>query len=323
MCIRDRGKAGISIVRVSGHEASKSCKRIAGFLPKLGQPILSRLKDSKGELIDRGLVLYFEKGSSFTGETTIEYHVHGSSAVIDKLLSELSSQPRHREANPGEFTRRALENGNLDISQIEGLSDLISSETEAQRKQAIKLFEGAIGKKVSQWRASLIKAGSLIEATIDFSEEEIPSGLNVSVITILEEVIVDLEKEIEGSKVSERVRLGFEVAILGAPNVGKSTFINALAGREAAITSEYAGTTRDVIEVRMDLNGLPVTFLDTAGLRDTQDEIERIGIKKAKSRASAADLRILLTDSEVKQRNIKDLDIDTVSYTHLTLPTKA
>ena len=126
----------------------------------------------------------------------------------------------------------------------------------------------------------------------------------------MEEVIVDLEKEIEGSKVSERVRLGFEVAILGAPNVGKSTFINALAGREAAITSEYAGTTRDVIEVRMDLNGLPVTFLDTAGLRDTQDEIERIGIKKAKSRASAADLRILLTDSEVKQRNIKDLDID-------------
>ena len=304
------GKAGVAIIRVSGNKACDSCKRIAGFIPRVGRPILSDLNDKNGEKIDKGLVLYFPKGASFTGESTVEYHTHGSAAVIKKVLQELGLQADHREALPGEFTRRALENGNLDVSQIEGLSDLINAETEAQRKQAFRVFDGAIGKKVSEWRTSLIKAGSLLEAGIDFSEEEIPANIYLEVEVLLKGIVEDLEKEIEGSKFSERIRSGFEVAILGAPNVGKSTLINAIAGREAAITSEYAGTTRDVIEVRMDLNGLPVTFLDTAGIRDTYNKVELIGIERAMTRAQNADIRVLLAESSVDHIPISNKDID-------------
>ena len=314
------GKAGVAIIRVSGSKACDSCKRIAGFIPRVGRPILSDLNDKNGEKIDKGLVLYFPKGASFTGESTVEYHTHGSAAVIKKVLQELGLQADHREALPGEFTRRALENGNLDVSQIEGLSDLINAETEAQRKQAFRVFDGAIGKKVGEWRTSLIKAGSLLEAGIDFSEEEIPANIYLEVEVLLKGVVEDLEKEIEGSKFSERIRSGFEIAILGAPNVGKSTLINAIAGREAAITSEYAGTTRDVIEVRMDLNGLPVTFLDTAGIRDTYNKVELIGIERAMTRAQNADIRVLLAESSVDHIPIsnKDIDIQLSSKADLT-----
>ena len=309
------GKAGISVIRVSGRAAADSCKKIAGFKPCKGQPVLRRLKDQNGELIDRALILFFEAGASFTGETVVEYHLHGSVAVISKLLGELNLQANHREAMPGEFTRRALENNRLDITQIEGLADLINSETEAQRKQAVRVFDGSIGRKVKEWRASLIEAGSLIEVTIDFSEEDIPPGLLGRVSELVTKIIMELEKEIDSTKLSERVRSGFEVAIIGAPNVGKSTLINALAGREAAITSKIAGTTRDVIEVRMDLNGLPVTFLDTAGLRETKNEVEILGIKRARDRAETADLRIFLTEEKpLKEFIIKqELDIEIAS----------
>ena len=309
------GKAGISVIRVSGKAAADSCKKIAGFKPCIGQPALRRLKDQNGELIDRALILFFEAGASFTGETVVEYHLHGSIAVISKLLGELNLQTNHREAMPGEFTRRALENNRLDITQIEGLADLINSETEAQRKQAVRVFDGSIGRKVKEWRASLIEAGSLIEVTIDFSEEDIPLGLLKRVSELVTKIIMELEKEIESTKLSERVRSGFEVAIIGAPNVGKSTLINALAGREAAITSKIAGTTRDVIEVRMDLNGLPVTFLDTAGLRETKNEVEILGIKRARDRAETADLRIFLTEEKpLKEFIVKqELDIEIAS----------
>lgn len=309
------GKAGISVIRVSGKAAADSCKKIAGLKPCIGQPALRRLKDQNGELIDRALILFFEAGASFTGETVVEYHLHGSIAVISKLLGELNLQTNHREAMPGEFTRRALENNRLDITQIEGLADLINSETEAQRKQAVRVFDGSIGRKVKEWRASLIEAGSLIEVTIDFSEEDIPLGLLGRVSELVTKIIMELEKEIESTKLSERVRSGFEVAIIGAPNVGKSTLINALAGREAAITSKIAGTTRDVIEVRMDLNGLPVTFLDTAGLRETKNEVEILGIKRARDRAETADLRIFLTEEKpLKEFIVKqELDIEIAS----------
>ena len=309
------GKAGISVIRVSGKAAADSCKKIAGFKPCTGQPVLKRLKDQNGELIDRALILFFEAGASFTGETVVEYHSHGSIAVISKLLSELTLQANHREAKPGEFTRRALENNRLDIAQIEGLADLINAETEAQRKQAVRVFDGSIGRKVKEWRACLIEAGALIEVTIDFSEEDIPPGLLGRVSELVTKIIMELENEIESTKLSERVRSGFEVAIIGAPNVGKSTLINALAGREAAITSKIAGTTRDVIEVRMDLNGLPVTFLDTAGLRETENEVEILGIKRARDRAETADLRIFLTEEKpLKEFIIKqELDIEIAS----------
>ena len=304
------GKAGVAIIRVSGRKARDSCEKIAGFIPKVGRPILTNLKDKCGEQIDKGLVLYFPEGSSFTGESTVEYHTHGSVAVIKKVLQELGFHEGHREALPGEFTRRALDNGKLDVSQIEGLSDLINAETEAQRKQAFRVFDGAIGKKVSGWRTSLIKVGSLLEAGIDFSDEEIPPNLYLNAEVLLKGIITDLEKEIKGSKVSERIRTGFEIAILGAPNVGKSTLINAIAGREAAITSEYAGTTRDVIEVRMDLNGLPVTFLDTAGIRETKDKVELIGIERALARAQNADLKVLLVEPNGDPKIIKNEEID-------------
>ena len=304
------GKAGVAIIRVSGSKARDSCEKITGFTPQVGRPILTNLKDKCGEQIDKGLVLYFSEGSSFTGESTVEYHTHGSVAVIKKVLQELGFHEGHREALPGEFTRRALDNGKLDVSQIEGLSDLINAETEAQRKQAFRVFDGAIGKKVSGWRTSLIKVGSLLEAGIDFSDEEIPPNLYLNAKVLLKGIITDLEKEIKGSKVSERIRTGFEIAILGAPNVGKSTLINAIAGREAAITSEYAGTTRDVIEVRMDLNGLPVTFLDTAGIRETKDKVELIGIERALARAQNADLKVLLVEPNGDPKIIKNEEID-------------
>ena len=288
------GVAGVAIIRVSGPAASVSCKAITGLKPNSKKPRVSKIVDSSGQLIDRGLVLWFDEGKSFTGEATAEYQVHGSSAVVKALLEELSLQPEHRQAGPGEFTRRALENGQLDLTQIEGLADLLNSETEVQRQQAIRVFEGAIGQRVEVWRKNLIRAAALIEVTIDFSDEDIPEGLNGEVANLLTQLISDIEGEIKTVRLAERLKGGFEVAIVGSPNVGKSTLLNALAGRDAAITSSLAGTTRDVIEVKMDLEGIPVTFLDTAGLRESDDEIETLGISLTKKRANRADIRVFL-----------------------------
>ncbi|MEO5614344.1 MAG: GTPase, partial [Cypionkella sp.] len=198
------------------------------------------------------------------------------------------------QAEPGEFTRRALENGRLDLTQVEGLADLIEAETEAQRRQAQRVLSGAIGTRAEGWRQMLIRAAALNEATIDFADEDVPVDVTPEVLGLLDRLMAELRREIVGTFVAERVRDGFEVAIIGAPNSGKSTLLNALAGREAAITSDVAGTTRDVIEVRMDLAGVPVTFLDTAGLRATDDKVEKIGIERALERAMRADLRVFL-----------------------------
>jgi tRNA modification GTPase len=206
--------------------------------------------------------------------------------------------PDFRPADAGEFTRRALENGRLELSQVEGLADLIDAETEAQRRQAVRVFSGALGKLAQRWRADLLGAVALIEATIDFADEDVPVDVVPDVTVLLQGVLVDLQRETAGVRVAERIRSGFEVAIMGAPNVGKSTLLNFLAGREAAITSRHAGTTRDVIEVRLDLEGLPVTLLDTAGLRDAEDEVEQQGIEKGLERAGQADLRIWLCEAD-------------------------
>lgn len=290
-----RGKAGVAIVRLSGPQSHDAVRLLAGRLPPPRKAALRTIR-SRGEKIDEALVLVFSEGESFTGEQSAELHLHGSIAVVAGVLRALGEVPGLRLAEPGEFTRRAFENGKLDLTQVEGLADLIDAETEAQRRQADRVLSGAIGQRAEQWRAAILRVAALLEATIDFSEEDIPADLLTEVRTNLDHLIGDLQREVGGYAAAERVRDGFEVAIVGRPNAGKSTLLNRLAGREAAITSAVAGTTRDVIEVRMDLGGLAVTLLDTAGLRDSGDEIERIGVLRAVQRADRADLRIVLLD---------------------------
>ncbi len=248
----------------------------------------------RGETLDQALVLAFSERHSFTGEAVAEFHIHGGTAVVSAVLRALSETGLCRLAEPGEFTRRALDNGKLDLTQVEGLADLIDAETEAQRKQALRTLSGDIGKRVEGWRARLVRAAALLEATIDFAEEDVPLDVRPEVQELLSSLAAEFAAEVAAGRQAERIRDGFEVAILGQPNAGKSTLLNRLAGREAAITSDVAGTTRDVIEVRMDINGLPVTLLDTAGLRDSIDEIEQEGIRRAVARAEQADLRLFL-----------------------------
>ncbi|HGG65032.1 MAG TPA: tRNA uridine-5-carboxymethylaminomethyl(34) synthesis GTPase MnmE, partial [Rhodobacteraceae bacterium] len=275
------GKSGVAVIRLSGPRALDAAKTLAGTLPEPRVAGLRALRDSDGVLLDQALVLTFMAGHSFTGEDVAELHLHGGPATIKAVLQTLGDLDGLRMAEPGEFTRRALENGCLDLAQIEGLSDLLDAETEAQRKQALRVFSGALGDKAESWRSQLIRAAALLEATIDFADEDVPVDVTPEVSDLLNSVMAALKTEATGVQISERIRDGFEVAIVGAPNVGKSSLLNRLAGRDAAITSEIAGTTRDVIEVRMDLNGLPVTILDTAGLRETDDTVEGIGIERA------------------------------------------
>ena len=246
------GKAGVAVVRLSGTRVSEAADLLCGGLPSPRLASLRVLKDGEGRRLDEALVLYFPEKASFTGEAVLELQLHGSVAVVNQVLRVLSNIEGLRLAEPGEFTRRALENGCMDLAQVEGLADLIEAETEAQRQQALRVLSGDLGKIAEVWRNDLIRAAALIEATIDFADEEVPVDVTPEVNALLSETRKTLEREIAGVSVAERIRTGFEVAILGAPNVGKSTLLNALAGREAAITSEIAGTTRDVIEVRMD-----------------------------------------------------------------------
>lgn len=293
-----QGKAGVSVIRISGPDALQATNQICDLaLPARGRG-LRVLRNTSDEVLDEALVLTFSAPASFTGEDVVELQVHGSTAVISSVLETLSNIKNLRMAEPGEFTRRALENGKLDLAQVEGLADLIDAETEAQRKQAQVILAGGLGELAERWRSDLIRAASLIEVTIDFADEDVPVDVTPEVIELLSGVAQDLQRETSGVQIAERIRDGFEVAIVGAPNVGKSTLLNALAGREAAITSEYAGTTRDVIEVRMDLAGLPVTLLDTAGIRETDDHVEGIGIALARKRADHADLRVFLAEAD-------------------------
>lgn len=289
-----RGKAGISVVRLSGAASHDAVQALCGTLPAIQRASLRKLEWMNVE-IDEAIVILFQAGRSFTGEAMAELHLHGSVAVVAAVLRALSEQPGLRLAEAGEFTRRALENGKLDLSQVEGLADLIESETEAQRRQALRVLSGAIGERAELWRRQLIRAAALLEATIDFVDEDVPVDVMPEVTKLLSDLLGQLRQQADGVGIAERIREGFEVAIVGAPNVGKSTLLNFLAGREAAITSEHAGTTRDVIEVRMDLGGLPVMLLDTAGLRETTDDVEKIGISRALNRAASADLRVFIT----------------------------
>ena len=301
------GRAGVSVLRISGPLAVDIAKALVGDLPDSRG--LRKIRSTDGSILDEALILRFNKGRSFTGEDVIEFHLHGSIAILAAVSAEIAQQGA-RVAEAGEFTRRALENGRLDLAQVEGLADLIDAETEAQRKQAMRVFAGELGALASDWRQKLVRAAALVEATIDFVDEEVPVDVYPEVVKLLDDVSRAMNKQVSGASSAERIRSGFEVAIVGKPNVGKSTLLNRLAGREAAITSDVAGTTRDVIEVRMDLAGLPVTLLDTAGIRDTDDVVEIIGVSRALKRAASADLRVfLVTDDDVLPLAPEDDDL--------------
>ena len=306
------GKAGISIVRLSGPLAINVAEKLTKSKLKEKQPNLRVIYDSDNQFIDQALILIFSKPCSFTGENVVEFHLHGSSAVVSAVIKLLGNFKGLRSAEAGEFTRCALDNGKLDLAQVEGLADLIEAETDAQHKQAARIFNGALGEKTKEWRAKLVKAGALLVATLDFADEEVPEEVTPEVEKLINMVLSDLDKQIIGVQTAERIRSGFEVAIVGAPNLGKSTLLNYLVGRDAAITSNVSGTTRDVIEVKLDLRGLPVTILDTAGIRKSDDKVEEIGISRALERSSLSDLRIVLTEDGEYPVGLKNRDTDII-----------
>ncbi|MBU6371842.1 MAG: tRNA uridine-5-carboxymethylaminomethyl(34) synthesis GTPase MnmE [Alphaproteobacteria bacterium] len=297
------GRAGVAVLRISGPEAGPALDALAGRpasprpkpRPKPRQAVLRRLTDPKtGVALDDALVLWFPAPASFTGQDVAELHVHGGPAVVAALAAALAAIPGLRLAEPGEFTRRAFENGKLDLAQAEGLADLIDAETEGQRRQALRQMEGALGARVAGWRDDLLRAMALVEAEIDFPDEDVPGGVSAQAAPILAALEADMRAELADATRGARVRDGYRIAILGAPNAGKSSLLNALAGREAAIVSDIPGTTRDVIEIRLVLAGFPVWIADTAGLREAADAIEAEGVRRALARAEEADLRLAL-----------------------------
>lgn len=288
-----RGRAGVAVIRISGPLSFDVVRAMVGDVPA---PRLAALRTLRvdGAVLDQALVICFAGPASFTGEDVAELHLHGSSAVVAAMLGALGKMAGLRMAEAGEFTRRALENGRMDLAQVEGLADLIDAETEVQRRQALRLMQGELSIKTAAWRVRLTRALALLEASIDFADEDVPEDVFPEVIALVSGLDVEFKREISGVAAAERIRDGFEVAIVGLPNSGKSTLLNRIAGRDVAITSEIAGTTRDVIEVQLDLRGLAVTLLDTAGLRDSEDVIEALGVERARSRAAGADLRVFL-----------------------------
>ncbi|MCH2076665.1 MAG: tRNA uridine-5-carboxymethylaminomethyl(34) synthesis GTPase MnmE [Rhodobacteraceae bacterium] len=289
------GRAGVAVVRVSGAKAFDAVETLCGAVPAPRTTSLRILCDADGSIIDEALVLTFAAGASFTGEAVAEFHCHGSPAVIRRLLGRLGDMPGLCMAAPGEFTRRAFENGNLDLTRVEGLGDLIDAETEAQRKQAMAIYDGQLSKALESVRGHLLRGAALCEAGIDFADEEVPEDVDGPTRDALEAVSGEIETILRGHEQARLITNGLEVAIIGAPNVGKSTLLNAIAGDDIAIVTEVAGTTRDVIECRVNLGGRLVTFLDTAGLRDTDDIVEREGIRRAEIRAQRADMRLFLS----------------------------
>jgi tRNA modification GTPase len=295
------GRAGVAVLRISGPAAGPALEALAGKRPPARHASLRTLREPEtGETLDRALVLWFPGRASVTGEDVAELHVHGGRAVIDGVLETLGRQDGLRPAEPGEFTRRAFENGLLDLTAAEGIADLVAAETAAQRRQAQRQTEGALAGLYDGWRDRLVAALAQLEAAIDFSDEDLPEAVLAAARPALVALAAEIAAHLDDGHRGERLRDGITVAIVGAPNVGKSSLLNALARREAAIVAETAGTTRDVIEVRLDLGGFPVTVADTAGLRALDprevDPVEAEGIRRARARAETADIRIVVFD---------------------------
>lgn len=283
------------MIRATGPLCGPVCACLAESIPEPRRATLARL-GYESESLDHALILWFPGPASFTGEDMVEFHLHGGRAVVEGVSKALLAQGMV-PAGPGDFARRAFENGKLDLTQVEALADLIESETAFQRRQALRQEGGALSKRVETWRERLVAALARQEALIDFPDEELPDHLQADVTQLVDSLIGDITPYLEDRQCGERLRDGVVVAILGAPNAGKSSLMNLLAGRDVAIVSEHAGTTRDVLEVHLDLGGYPVTLLDTAGLREAGEGVEAEGIRRALERAESADLKLVLFDA--------------------------
>ncbi len=290
--------SAIAVVRVSGPQSAAVVAALAGQLPVPRMATRRVLRDGRQQPIDEALVLWFPAPASATGEDVAEFHVHGGRAVLAALFAALSAFEDVRAAEPGEFTRRAFENGKLDLTEAEALDDLVHADTDRQRRQALRQLKGLLGDQARNWRAQIIEASALIEAGIDFADEaDVPAELLAPAVARIKVLLGEIEQVLAGQGRSERLRDGLVVAITGPPNVGKSTLMNQLARREVAIVSPHAGTTRDVIEIQLDLDGYPVTVIDTAGIRETDNPVEQEGVRRAKTRAAEADLVLWLVDA--------------------------
>lgn len=310
------GRGGVSVIRISGDGARSAVERLAGPLPAPRHAYLRDIRDG-AEVLDRALIMWFEGGQSFTGEEVAEIHLHGAPVIVRHLGQILSGQGL-RLAEAGEFTRRAFLNGKMDLSEVEGLGDLLAAETESQRRMALRMSNGELSRKAEDWRSLLIRAGALVESSVDFADEDVPDDVPAEVFELLARFRQELDEQIRGFAAAERIRSGFEVAVIGPPNAGKSSLLNRIAKREVALVSDVAGTTRDIIELRLDLRGLAVTLLDTAGLREAQDKIESLGIDRARGRAAAADLRLHLSpDGKIDKFLWQDGDLRVISKADL------
>ena len=294
------GISGIAIIRVSGSETSKILELLTNkSLPKPRVATLRKInKINTSELIDEGIILWFPGPESYTGEDMAEIQVHGSKAVIDAIHSSISTVESCRLAEPGEFTKLAFQNGKINLLKAESIADLISAETEIQRKQAIKIMKGRSADQFNFLRKKLLKILSHVEAKIDFPDEDLPNDILKEIKKNLDEVSINIEKILDDKKVGERIREGFKIAILGPTNAGKSSLLNHLSNRDVAIVSEIAGTTRDVIETHLNIDGYPVIVSDTAGIRESKNEIEKKGIKLSLNRAEEADLKLVVVDAK-------------------------
>jgi tRNA modification GTPase len=305
------GVSGIAVIRVSGKEVAEVVKRITG--ENLPAPRVASLrkfnKINTKNLIDEGVILWFPEPNSYTGEDLAEFHVHGSRAVITALHSSISKVKNCRLAEPGEFTKIAFRNGKINLLKAESIGDLISSETEIQRKQAIKIMNGKSSDQYNSWREKLLKILSNVEAKIDFPDEDLPTNILSKIKRTSEQIISEIQKVLNDQNVGERIREGFKIAILGPANAGKSSLLNYLSRRDVAIVSEIAGTTRDVIETHLNLDGYPVIVSDTAGIRGSKDEIEQKGMKLALNKAEDADLKLVILDGKTDKitKTLKNL----------------
>ena len=292
------GISGVAVIRVSGVNSKKILSSLTEKpFPQKRLATLKKIKNNiTNEIIDEGIVLWFPGPNTYTGEDMVEFHVHGSKAVIEELQNVLSNFENCRLAEPGEFTKIAFHNNKINLLKAESIGDLIAAETELQRKQALRIMSGHSSNKFNFWREELIKILADIEAKIDFPDEDMPADISEAIKSKSKKIKNEIKKTLDDDKTGEIIREGFKIAIIGPPNVGKSSLLNYLSKREAAIVSEKAGTTRDVIEIHFDLSGIPVIISDTAGIRDSSDEIEARGVKLARSRAEDADLNIVLLD---------------------------